>query len=155
MAFDYESLKPVGSLILDMRTKANCARMIAAIFTMAMFYASVCSTTCAIGFCPNQGQQTAGHDCDQPSSHHSDPSGHQTPDKPDCSQHQHPGLFLTKSGNLSQFQLSVVSHLNDSTTAFSSVHGVVPTFIHAEVPDQSPPLASSLLLKQQISVLRI
>jgi hypothetical protein len=155
MAFDYESLKPVGSLILDMRTKANWARMIAAIFTMAMFYASVCSTTCAIGFCPNQGQQTAGHDCDQPSSHHSDPSGHQTPDKPDCSQHQHPGLFLTKSGNLSQFQLSVVSHPNDSAAPFSSMRGVVSTFIHAEAPDQSPLLASSLFLKQQISVLRI
>jgi hypothetical protein len=155
MEFDYESLKPDGSLILEMRTKANWARMIAAIFTMAMFYASVCSTTCAIGFCPNQVQQTAGHDCDQPSSHHSDPSGHQVPDKPDCSQHQHPDLFLTKSGNLSQFQLSVVSHLNASSAAVSQGHSLILSMTVADAPDHAPPPTSNIPLYLQISVLRI
>jgi hypothetical protein len=138
-----------------MRINANWARMVVAIFTMAVFYGSVCSTTCAIGFCPNQVQQTAGHDCDQSSSHHSDPSGHQAPDNPDCSQHEHPGLFVAKSGNFSQFQLSTVGHLNPSTVASSSVHALVASFTDTAASNHAPPLASSNLLYQQISVLRI
>jgi hypothetical protein len=35
--------------------------MVLAVFTMAMFYASVCSASCAAGVCPDKVQQTAGH----------------------------------------------------------------------------------------------
>jgi hypothetical protein len=129
--------------------------MVAAIFTMAMFYASICSTTCAIGYCPNQAQQTAGHDCDQTPAHHPDQSKHHTPNDPDCSQHQHPGLFVTKSSDLSQFQVSAGGHPNASVTAFCRVHALVAGFASADASGHAPPIASSLRLYQQISVLRI
>lgn len=138
-----------------MRRNADWTRNVVAIFTMAMFYASVCSTTCAIGFCPNQVQQTAGHDCDQTPSHHSHQSGHPTPASPDCSQHEHPGLFLVKSGNLSPLQLSVVGHLSASTAAISSGHGLAASMADTEASDLALPLRSNSPLYQQISVLRI
>jgi hypothetical protein len=138
-----------------MRTKANWARVVVAIFTMAVFYASVCSTTCAIGFCPNQVQQTAGHDCDQKPSHHSDQSGHHSQDTPDCSEHQHPGLFVTKSGDILQFQLNVVDHLSASAAALSRVHGLPAIFTRPAASEHAPPIVSSVPLYEQISVLRI
>lgn len=144
-----------GSLCSGMSTKANLVRMVVAIFTMAVFYASVCSTTCAIGFCPNQVQHTAGHACDQRRSHHSDQSKHQTPDNPDCSQHQHPGLFITKSGDLAQFQFSIMDHPNVLAASFFSLHSLVMGFTHLEASDHTPPPASSVPLYQQISILRI
>jgi hypothetical protein len=64
-------------------------------------------------------------------------------------------LFLAKSGDLSQFQLSVVGHLNGSTTAFSSVHGLAASLTHPGASDHAPPLASGIPLYQQSSVLRI
>ena len=138
-----------------MGKQANWARIVVAIFTMAVFYASVCSTTCAIGVCPNQVQQTAGHDCDQTPSHHSHQSGHQAPESPDCSQHEHPGLFLAKAGNLSQFQLTVVTHLSASTAAISFGHSLAASMADTEASDLAPPLRSNGPLYQQISVLRI
>ena len=144
-----------GSLFVVMTTKVNWARMIVAVFTMAMFYASVCTTICAVGVCPDQVRQTAGHDCDQMPSHHSDQSNHKSPDTPDCSQHQHPGLFVTKSGDVSQIQLIVVDHLNASAATFSVAHGLSAIFPQAEASEHAPPHASSIPLYQQISVLRI
>ena len=138
-----------------MRTNANWARMVVAVFTMAVFYAAVCSTTCTIGFCPDQVQQKAAHDCDQTPSHRSDQSRPQPPDNPDCSQHQHPGLFITKSGDVPQFQLSVVGHSDDSIAAVSSVRELVVSFTAAEASEHDPPNASKIPLYQQISVLRI
>jgi hypothetical protein len=138
-----------------MRRKANWTRIVLAVFAMAVFYASVCSASCAVGVCPNQVQQTASHDCDQMPSHHSAPSGHETPDTPDCSKHQHPGLFVMKSGDVSQFQLSAVDHLNVSATAFSPVCGLTALLTQAEASEHGPPLVSSVPLYEQISVLRI
>jgi hypothetical protein len=136
--------------------KANWARMIVAIFTMAMFYASACSASCAVGVCPEQTHRTAGHDCDQVPSHHSDSSGHQAPDKPDCSQHQHPELFVAKSGSdLAQLQLSVVDHLNASAGALSPVHGLSAIFTRGVTSEHAPPPASAVPLYDRISVLRI
>lgn len=134
-----------------MRTKANWARMVVANFTMAVFYASVCSTTCAIGFCPNQVHQTAGHDCEQTP----DQSKHQTPDNPDCPEHQHPGSFVTKSVNFSQFQLNVVDHLKPSDSTFPPVHGLPATFTDPAASEHAPPIVSTVPLYEQISVLRI
>jgi hypothetical protein len=138
-----------------MSGKANRARIVAAIFTMALFYASMCSTTCAIGYCPNQVQRTAGHDCDQTPSHHSHPSHPQAPGNPDCSRHEHPGLFVAKSGDLSKFQLRVLGHLDASTPFNSSQQYMATSMTDAKASDHAPPLASSLPLYQQISVLRI
>ena len=152
---DCQSFHRGGSLLTDMQRNADWARIVVAIFTMAMFYASVCSTTCAIGFCPNQVQQTAGHDCDQTPSHHSHQSGHQAPANPDCSQHQHPGPFLAKSGDLAQFRLSVASHLNVSAATISARHDLVLSMTDAEASDHASPPRLDSPHYQQISVLRI
>lgn len=149
------SVQHGGSLFVVMTTKVNRARMIVAVFTMAMFYASVCTTICAVGVCPDQVRQTAGHDCDEMPSHHSDQSRHESPDTPDCSQHQHPGLFVTKSADVLQIQLSVVDHLNAAATTFSVAHGLPAVFAQAQASEYAPPHSSSVPLYQQISVLRI
>ena len=138
----------------QMRSKTNGARMVLAIFTMAMFYTSVCTTTCAIGVCPNEVQQTAGHDCEQSSSHHSGQPGHEAPESPDCSKHAHPGVFVARSGNVSQFQLSIVGHLQLSATALGTGHDLRLSTA-TRTSDLAPPFASNLPLHQQISVLRI
>lgn len=138
-----------------MRTKANWARLVAAIFTMAVFYASLCSTTCAIGFCPNQVQHAANHDCERTPSHHSGQSKHQTPDNPNCSEHQHPGLYVAMSPDL-QFQLSVVDYLGASAAALFPVRGLLEIFAaHPVASEHAPPIVSSVPLYDQNSVLRI
>ena len=130
-----------------MKMRTNWARMTVAVFTMAMFYASVCSSSCAVGVCPKQTQQTSGQDCDHTHSHHSGSSRHSSPDKHDCLQHQHPELFVAKSGgDLPQFQLSVVDHLNSSAVAFSPVHGFSTIFTRDVTSEYAPPPASGVPL---------
>ena len=137
-----------------MRSRAHCARAIAAIFTIAMFYSSVCSASCAVGVCPDQVQRTASHDCDQMPAHHAGHSGHKAPESPDCSRHQHPTMVLTKSGEIAKVQLSVVQ-LSATTAVFLPHHDFAAGLIHVEASDLAPPLGTSLPLYQQISVLRI
>lgn len=145
-----------GSLSMVMKMKANWARLLVAIFTMAMFYASVCSANCAAGPCPEQTRRTAGRDCDQMPSHHSGPSGHQTPDRPECSLHQHPELFAAKSGSdLLRFRLSIADHRNASAAAFPPVHGLSAVFTRDVSSEHAPPPASAVRLYDRISVLRI
>ena len=138
-----------------MNRNASWARIVVAIFTMAVFYASVCATACSIGFCPEQAQQTAGHDCENATSHHSAPSG-KAPANSDCTPHQHPGPFLAKSGELRQFQLSLASQLDASAMTFTKVHDeLVLSMAEAGASDLAPPIESSSPLYQKISVLRI
>jgi hypothetical protein len=124
-----------------------------AIFTMAVFYASICATTCSIGFCPDQAQQTAGHDCEQASTHHSAPTGHEPASN--CSPHQHPGPFLAKSVELPQFQLSVASRLDVSGITVSEAHALVINVDDAAASDLASPIKSNSDLYARISVLRI
>ena len=128
--------------------------MVVAIFTMAVFYASVCTTTCSIGLCPNRVQQTTGHDCEQAGTHHSGPAGHE-PANGDCSPHQHPGPFLAKSAELYQFQLSLASRLDVSAITVSEAHAVVLNVDDAAASALAPPIKSSSDLYKSISVLRI
>ena len=152
---DFQSVESAGSLLRVMKRNPKWARIIVAIFTMAVLYVSLCSTTCAIGFCPYQAQHFPAHDCDQAPSHHSHQPGHQTPDHPDCFQHQHPGSFLANSGNPAQFQLSVANNPNVAVTDFSARHGLTVTMTDSQASDLAPPLRSNSPLYQQISVLRI
>jgi hypothetical protein len=136
-----------------MKRNASWARIVVAIFTMAVFYASVCSTTCSIGFCPNRVQQTAGHDCEQAGTHHSAPAGHEPAS--DCSPHQHPGPFLAKSAELPQFQLGLASQLDISAIAVSEAHELVLNVADANASDLAPPVKSRSDLYKSIAVLRI
>src|ERR1700693_2539524 len=106
-----------------MKRNANWARIVVAIFTMAVFYASICATTCSIGFCPDQVQQSIGHDCDHGDTHHPASTSHEPAS--DCSPHQHPGPFLAKSAELPQFQLSLASRLDVSGITVSEAHELV------------------------------
>ena len=137
-----------------MRSRAHWARAIAAIFTIAMFYASVCSASCAIGVCPDQVQQTSSHDCDQMRTHHAGQSRHQAPESPDCSKHQHLNMLVAKSGEIAKVQLSVVGQLSVSAV-FLPHHDFAASLIHVEASDLAPPLGTNLPLYQQTSVLRI
>jgi hypothetical protein len=136
-----------------MNRNANWARIVVAIFTMAVFYASVCATTCSIGFCPNQVQQSAGHDCEQ-GTHHSAPAK-QAPVNNDCSPHQHPGPFLAKSAELPQFQLSVANQPDVSAITVSEARELVLNVADAAASNLAPPIKSSSSLYKSISVLRI
>jgi hypothetical protein len=136
-----------------MKRNANWARIVVAIFTMAVFYASICATTCSIGFCPDQVQQTTGHDCEQAGTHHSAP-GHE-PVNRDCSPHQHPGPFVAKSAELSQFQLSLASGLDVSGITASEAHELVSSMSDAYASEPAPAVKSSSDLYKSISVLRI
>jgi len=136
-----------------MKRNANWARIVVAIFTMAVFYASICATTCSVGFCPDQVQQTTGHDCEQGGTHHSAPYGHEP--ARDCSPHQHPGPFLTKSGELPQFQLSHASRLDVSAITVSEGHELVSSASDAYASEPDPPVKSSSDLYKDISVLRV
>lgn len=153
--FDCQPAARGGSLFRVTRTIANWVRIVAVVFTVGVFYASVCSSTCAVGVCPNQVQHTPSHECEQTPSNHSHHSGHNSPDNPDCSRHEHPGLFLTKSTDLSQFQLSYVGHLTMTAVAVDAALGATAGSTNIVASDLAPPPASPLPLYQQISVLRI
>ena len=142
-----------GRLEMFMKRNANWARIVVAIFTMAVFYASICATTCSIGFCPDQVQQTTGHDCERGDTHHSAPAGHEPAS--DCSPHQHPGPFLAKSAELPQFRLVLASHLDISAITVSEPHALVLNVDDAAASALGPPVKSSSSLYQSISILRI
>lgn len=84
------------------------AQTVVAIFIVAMFYASVCSATCALGRCPNKVQHSDHHDCD----HHSSGSSSHGPQKPDCSKHGHPSLSVVKADGVRQFHLASARSLD-------------------------------------------
>jgi hypothetical protein len=131
------------------------AGIVVVIFTVAMFCASVCSTACAMGICPNQEQHSDFHDCDHSSSHHSQSSHNHSPQKPDCSKHEHPGLFVVQAATLSQFQLSITGHLSTSELPASSLHDLTVSMTASGASDLAPPPTLKIPLYQQISVLRI
>jgi hypothetical protein len=136
-----------------MKRNANWARIVVAIFTMAVFYASICATRCSIGFCPDQVRQTTGHDCEQAGTHHPGPAGHEPAS--DCSPHQHPGPFLAKSAELPQFQLTLGIRLDVSAITVSEAHALVSNVDDATASDLAPPIKSSGTPYKSISVLRI
>ena len=131
------------------------ARIVIAIFTVAMFYASVCSTTCALGVCPNQVQQSDSHGCDRSSAGHSSNSHNHGPANPDCSKHAHPGLFLVKAATLSQLQLSITGHLSTSEPLASSLYDITFSMTASGGSDLAPPPTQKIPLYQQTSILRI
>ena len=136
-----------------MKRNASWPRIVVVIFTMAVFHASICATTCSIGFCPDHVQQPTGHDCERGDTHHSAPTGHEPAS--DCSPHQHPGPFLAKSAELPQFQLSLASRHDVSGITVREAHALVLNVDDAALSDLAPPFKSSGDLYKSISVLRI
>ena len=131
------------------------ARIVAAIFTVAMLYVSVCSTTCAMGACPTGVQHSDGHDCDQSSSNCSGSSPHHGSENRDCSVHNHPSVFLEKAASTSKFQLSTTGHMNLYELLVHAAREMTVSSAPLEIAGLGPPVTSKNPLYQQVSVLRI
>lgn len=136
-----------------MRVKASLARTVAAIFTMAVFYASVCTASCAAGFCPYQTQQTSGHACESAAPHHAHHSS--KPDKPDCSKHAHPSPFFVKSAGIARLELTVSTYVRAPVLSALPRNLSAPDLTASDGSDHAPPPVSSIPLYHQISILRI
>lgn len=78
---------------------ATRAKIVVALFALAMLYGSVCSASCLVGVCPNLAHYSESHDCDQLSHHHS----HGQHD-PDCRHHAQPPDFAPKTSGIAPFQ---------------------------------------------------
>jgi len=128
---------------------------VAAIFTVAMLYASVCSTTCAMGACPVEVQHSDGDDCDHSSSSRSEGSGHHGSENSDCSAHNHPSVFLEKAASASKFQLSTTGHVNVYELLVHAAREMTVGSAVLEIAGLDPPVTSKNPLYQKISVLRI
>jgi hypothetical protein len=138
-----------------MGSKSNWARIVVAVFTVAMFYSFACTTTCAVGVCPNQTQQMPSHDCEPSGAHHSHHSSAPAPDKPDCSNHSHPTVLFLKSGDVAKIQLPAADHVVSPDVSATSASLTVEQPAGLFSSDLAPPLAPRTPLYQQISVLRI
>jgi hypothetical protein len=131
------------------------ARILVAIFTVSMVYASSCSTTCMFGVCPNQEQPSARHDCEHASSHHSGNSHHHGPEKSDCSFHDHPSVNLIKADELIGFQLTSTGKIAHSDLLHNHLDASAGSLNASWLSDLAPPHPPKAPLYQQISVLRI
>ena len=134
--------------------KANWARIVVAVFTVAIFYSFACSTTCAVGFCPNQPQQRASHECEQSAAHHHQKNA-PAQDKPDCTNHAHPTSVLVKSVEIYKVQLVSSAHLCASAVLVPLPARPSVSSTGSTASDLAPPFGLSAPVYQQISVLRI
>jgi hypothetical protein len=131
------------------------AKIVTMLFAVAMVYGSLCSGLCAAGVCPNLEHYSEGHDCDQPSHHHSHGSHNHGQHDPDCKQHAHPPDFALKASGMAPFQDHTATLL-DAAAVLASVSA--PVAINQNILQQShrrPPDIFKDSLPQQASVLRI
>ena len=131
------------------------ARIVVAIFTVAMVYASSCSTACAMGFCPNQPEHSESHDCEQSSPRQSNGSQHDAPGSPDCSKHHHPTINFLKANGLPQFPLNNAGHVNVDQSLGNVPQASALSFATIWANDLAPPPTLKIPLYQQTSILRI
>lgn len=133
---------------------ASRVKIVLAIFTIAVFYASVCSTTCAVGTCPNLAQHSESRHCDQPSSQHSSNSHDHGPENSDCSAHSHPSIFVKASGiPVTQLTSTVYLKIGDLVAYFCDRLNI--RLSTAWGSDLAPPIAPKVPLHQQSFALRI
>ena len=143
-----------GSLPFMLRVAAGWNRAFAAIFLVVIFYASACTTSCALGVCPNHPQQTSSHDCESSTSQHSDPAS--VPDKPDCSKHAHPSVVFVKSGGVAKIDRRISAYMSPAVLFASPGNLSVANPTASNGSDLAPPLVPRRIpLHQQIGVLRI
>ena len=131
------------------------ARTLAAVFTVAMLYASVCSTACAMGACPAEVQYSGGHGCGQSSSSRSEGFPHHGSENPDCSVHNHLSVFFEKAAGAPQFQPSSTGHVNLYELLVLDPRETAVSLTALEITGLGPPVTLKNPLYQQISILRI
>ena len=130
-------------------------RLVVLIFTVAMIYASFCSTTCGFGVCPYQEGRSSSHDCDHPSSSHSSGSHHHGPKERDCSDHHHPSVNLVKADGLPQFESTKADDVLITQFVSNLSDGASLSFNVSSFFDLGSPPTPRNPLYQRISVLRI
>jgi hypothetical protein len=124
-------------------------RIVAAMFTVAMIYASVCSTTCAFGACAAAMQQAPGHECE-----HSSGSHRPAPQSPDCGKHLHPQLNVVKANNFSLPGLTWEVAQTAADGGILDLHSPAASLNCLHSSDLAPPALNNSLL-QRISILRV
>src|SRR5947209_10423786 len=96
-----------------MKTKANLARGIVALFAIALLQGPICSNACATELCPAQHRTENSCDHKEHRSHHSD---HQTPPNRDCPRQLHLDTWLANAPDLAASQLHTASRFSASST---------------------------------------
>jgi hypothetical protein len=131
------------------------AKIVIVFFAVAMVYGSVCSSLCAAGVCPNLEHYSEGHDCDQPSHHHSHGSHDDGQHDPDCKQHAHPPGFALRASGIAPFQDNNTTLLDVAAVLASVTDSLAVTQDILQQSHRRPPDISKDSLNQQASVLRI
>lgn len=127
---------------------------VAAIFAAAMFYASLCSTACAAGFCPMLGHGADADQCRQETSGHPDGPRNGIPAPSNCSTHGHPSVFVNAAGP-SQYQLTTTAYLSANGLLAPTSDEVIGGSHAPWGTDLAPPTIPKNPLYQQFSTLRI
>ncbi len=139
--------------VLMMESGTARVKLMVVIFTSAMFYASLCSTACAAGFCPMLGQGANSDQCHRQASGH--PGSHDgMPSHSNCPTHGHPTIFVNAAGP-SQYQFTVAAYLRAKTFIAQSSDSVISRSHVLWGADLAPPTIPRNPLYQQISALRI
>jgi hypothetical protein len=131
------------------------AKIVTVMFALAMLYGSVCSSLCATGVCPNLEHNSEGHDCDQPSHHHSHGSHNDGQEDHDCKQHAHPPGFALRASGIAPFQDTSATLLDAAAVLASVTDSLAITQDILQQSHRRPPDISKDSLHQQASVLRI
>ena len=139
--------------VLMMGSGAARVKLMAVIFTAAMFYASLCSTACAAGFCPMLGSDADADQCHHQASSHPG-SHHGMPEHSNCSAHGHPTSFVNTAGP-TQFQFAITAYIGAGIFTAQLPGSIIPRSHALWGADLAPPTIPKNPLYQQISVLRI
>ena len=142
-------------LRLVMTVGPTRTKILISIFSLAMFYGSICSAACAAGFCPNLAHYSQSHDCNQPSQHHSTGSHHHDSKDPDCQQHAHPPDFAIKSAGLSQYRVNSATTIRSAALSTNQVAAFSVMRSSVATSDLAPPGFLKSARDQQSAVLRI
>ncbi len=130
------------------------AQIIIVVFTIGVFYASFCTTACAVEGCPTLAQHAANHDCDHPDPQHSKSSHNHEPGNSDCHAHGHPSFAFQSSTGV-QLHLGAISHCHVELLFLDSRDVAAVSLDPVWGSGLAPPLSPYNPTYQQFSVLRI
>jgi hypothetical protein len=132
------------------------AGIVAAIFTISMSYACVCSAMCAAGVCPNELQHSSEPDgCNQMLIGHSHSVQNHACGDGDCSTHHHPNTNIVRADYQPRLRLAGARH-NRANNLTSQVGQIFPfNGISVSLSGLAPPPTLRTPVHSRVSVLRI
>jgi hypothetical protein len=128
------------------------ARLVVAILSLVLAYASTCSATCANCLSAGTAAATESQAC----GHAAGADGgaqQQAPAKPDCSGHHHSGFEAVQTDGLSRVQLSATD--SASQLFVGAVSNEVVNLASLFLSDSARPQDSAVSPQRNISILRI